>query len=177
MSTSYISLKTDLDDTTTASTMDLTNRSSVAAVAIGNLIGCGARRRFVTVTQGEVDAHGTVTFSSTGPTNTQTMAVNGTTITFVSGTPSGNQVKTNASATVVATELAALLNSSASFTGFLTATSALGVVTVTARAGSGVLGNKIALSAGTASNTAVSGSVLASGANGTITEIPLGLYA
>ncbi len=177
----YLSLKTDLDDVTAAAAMDLTNRSNSCAVAVGNLIGSGARRRFLKVTQGEVDATGLVTISSTGPTNTQVLTIAGVAITAVTSGATGNQVNIDASPTVVAASLAALLNSSSSFTGILTATSALGVVTITARAGSGKLGNKIAMVVTSWSNTAVSGAVLGTGTgavagvNGTTTDVPLGL--
>ena len=107
-------------------------------------------------TIGAVQATGTVTFSSTGPTNTETMTIANVTITAVSGTPSGNQIKTNASATVVATELAALVNSSSSFAGIVSATSSAGVVTLTSLA-PGNVGNGLELSAGTFANTVVAG--------------------
>ncbi len=126
---------------------------------------------YTTVTEeiGVVGATGTVTFSSTGPTNTETMTIANVTITAVSGTPSGNQIKTNASATTVASELAALVNSSSSFTGIVTATSALGVVTLTAVT-SGLIGNGIELSAGNFANTAVVG--FSGGSDGTKTILP-----
>lgn len=117
-------------------------------------IGGGVYAGKINETTGAIRATGTVTFSSTGPTNTQTMTIANVTITAVSGTPTGNQIKTNASPTVLATELAALVNSSSSFVGIVSATSSAGVVTLTSLA-PGNVGNGLELSAGTFSNTAV----------------------
>jgi phage tail sheath gpL-like len=119
---------------------------------------------------GAVYATDTITISSTGPTNGQVMTVAGLDITAVSGTPSGDQVKTNASATVVATEVAALLNSSATWAGIVTATSALGVVTVKA-ALPGTMGNFVPVDAGNWSNTVVATPLLAGGTQGTVVTL------
>jgi len=177
MSKQFISVETDLSTESASAVMNLTNRGNVSAVAIGNLISSSARRRLLVVTTATVDASGTVTFSSTCPTNTQTIVVAGVTITFVTSGATGNQVNVSTTPSVAATRIAALINSSSSFTGLVTATSAAGIVTVVARAGSGVLGNKLTLTTGTSSNSAVSGAVLASGDNGTVQTISLGLSA
>lgn len=126
---------------------------------------------YTTLTEevGVVNATATVTISSTGPTNTETMTIANGTITATSGTPSGDQIKTNASATVVATELAALINSSSTWAGIVTATSAIGVVTVTAVT-AGAVGNGLEADAGNFANTVVVG--FSGGSDGTKTVLP-----
>jgi len=177
MAYTYLSLKTDLDAVTAAAAMDLTNRSNSCAVAVGNLISSGARRRYLKVTQDEVEASGTVTFASTGPTNGQTMTLATSTITAVtSATPGELQFTRSNTPSVNATNLAALINTHPDFDGVCTAEAVAGVVTITARAGSGELGNTIVLANVNLSNTTMSGSgTLANGDNGTITDVPLGL--
>ena len=173
----YLSLKTDLDDVTAAAAMDLTNRSNSCAVAVGNLISSGARRRYLKVTQGNVDASGTVTFASTGPTNGQTMTLGISTITAAtSATPGALEFTRSNTPAVNATNLAALINSHEDFDGVCTAEADGAVVTITARAGSGALGNTIVLANVNLSNTTMSGSgELADGDNGTTTDVALGL--
>lgn len=122
----------------------------------------------VILATGAVKASGTVTFSSTGPVNDETMVVAGATITAkTSATPGELQFTRSNTPNVNAVNLAALLNSHASFTGIVTAeVTATGVVTISAYV-PGTIGNVITLTE-SMTNTAVSGSgVLASGSNGT----------
>jgi phage tail sheath gpL-like len=102
---------------------------------------------------GAVQSSGTLTVSSTGPTNGQTGTVANQTITAeTSGAdPTMGQFNINASATVVATNIALAINSTPAIAAMVTATSALGVVTITAKA-PGVVGNGFELSAGNLSN-------------------------
>ncbi len=121
------------------------------------------------MTVGSAQATGTVTFTSTGPTDTETMTILGTTFTAVAGTPTNNQFQINASPTTVAANLAAAINASttALINRNVTATSALGVVTITAIV-PGTIGNFFTLTE-SMSNTAVSGAVFTGGTDATTT--------
>lgn len=103
---------------------------------------------------GAVKAAGTVTFSSTGPTNTQTMTIAGVTFTAVTSGATGNQFNISATPATVAANLASAINAATSMAGIVTATSLLGVVTITAVV-PGLIGNGLVVSAGTLSNTVV----------------------
>lgn len=93
---------------------------------------------------GAVKAAGTITFSSTGPTNNQTCTIGNVTFTAKTSGATGNQFNISATPATVAANLAAAINASASLSGIVTATSLLGVVTITA-AVPGTLGNGIQL--------------------------------
>ena len=103
---------------------------------------------------GAVQAAGTFTFSSTGPTNSQTCTIAGVTFTAKTSASLANEFTISATPATVAANLAAAINASASGAGIVTATSLLGVVTVTVVV-PGTIGNGIVLSAGTLSNTVV----------------------
>lgn len=128
----------------------------------------GAQASFTKVATGLVQASATITVTSTGPTNTQTGTVLGRTITAVTSgaVPASGQFNINASPTVVATGIALAINSLSTLSGIVTATSALGVVTVTA-VEPGVLGNGYQLANVNLSNTTFSGSgFMAGGSDG-----------
>lgn len=114
---------------------------------------------------GAVQATGLLTVSSTGPTNGQTATVANVTLTAeTSGAdPTLGQFNINASATTVATGIALAINSTPALSGIVTATSALGVVTITAVA-PGTIGNGLDL---TEAMTNVAKTAFASGADGT----------
>lgn len=96
-------------------------------------------------TDTSVYATGTVTFTGR-PTGGETMLLGNVTITARDSGATGNEFNTSAvSVTTTAASLAALINSSSSFTGIVSATSALGVVTITSSV-PGVIGNGIQLS-------------------------------
>ncbi len=134
----------------------------------------GSRMCNMRVKIGAVKGTGTVTFTSTGPVNDETMVVAGQTITAkTSATPGELEFTRSNTPSVDATNLAALLNSHASFTGIVTATASSGVVTISA-AVPGVIGNTLTLTE-SMTNTAVSGSgTLASGTDGTAYNLTLG---
>lgn len=115
------------------------------------------------VISGNVAATGTATFSTAVATNTLT--VNGVTFTAVASGATGNQFNIGADDTASAANLAAAINASTSpaVKGSVTASSALGVVTITARA-PGTGGNAITL-AETGDGITVSGEVLSGGFN------------
>lgn len=121
----------------------------------------------VEIDTGAVKASATVTFSSTGPVNDETMTVAGVTITAkTSATPGALEFTRSNTPNTDAVNLAALLNAHASFTGIVTAAvTATGVVTITA-AVPGTIGNAIGLTE-SMTNTGVSGALLSGGLNGT----------
>jgi len=103
---------------------------------------------------GAARAAGTVTFSSTGPTDSQTMTICGVTFTAKTSGASGNEFNISATPATVATNLKTAINASTSLAGIVTATSALGVVTITAVV-PGTIGNGLVVNVGTLSNTVV----------------------
>jgi len=111
-------------------------------------------------------ADATVTFGS-NPANSDTLTIAGTAITFVSGTPTGNQVKIGASDTVTAANLLAFLNASTDVN-LVTCTYMLDttglILTVTA-AQPGPAGDAITL-AKSSSALSLSGSTLSGGGFG-----------
>lgn len=115
----------------------------------------------IAVQNNATQASGTLTLSSTVATNT--CAINGVTFTCESGGASGNQFNVGGSDTLTAANLASAINGSATtgVKGIITATSALGVVTVKATL-PGITGNGYALAGGT--NISANVSLLAGGA-------------
>lgn len=113
-----------------------------------------------------VAATGTVTCASAAAADTVT--VNGVTFTAVSGTPAGNQFKVGVSDTADAASLVAGINASttANIKGCVTATSALGVVTLTSSV-AGYIGNCQTLASSNGTRLAVSGARLSGGTGGT----------
>lgn len=113
---------------------------------------------------GAVNAVGLLTVSSTGPTNGETALVANQTLTAVTSgaVPANGEFNINASATVVAVGIALAINSIVALSGVVSATSALGVVTITAVA-PGKIGNGLQLSE---SMTNVAATAFASGVDG-----------
>jgi len=111
---------------------------------LGGVSG-GQEAAKLTVLVGAVKAAGTVTFTSTGPTNGQTCTLAGVTFTAQTGaaTPGDATFQINATPATVAANLAAQINAYAAFAGVLSATSLLGVVTITASV-PGLVGNFMA---------------------------------
>lgn len=123
---------------------------------------------------GPISATATVTFASTGPTNSQTMTLGNTTLTAkTSGSVAASgEFDISATPSVVATNLAAAINAVAAFSGVFTASAALGVVTVTAVA-PGITGNGFQIDAGTLSNTTVV--AFAGGVNANVVTLHKGI--
>lgn len=121
----------------------------------------------VTENVGAVQAAGTLTVTSTGPTNGQigTVVNQNLTAETSGANPALGQFNINASPTIVAAGMALAINSTPAMSAVVTATSALGVVTITAKHAGGT-GNGLQLSAGNLSNTAAAG--FSGGANGTV---------
>lgn len=101
---------------------------------------------------GAVKATGTATFSSTGPTNGNTIIIAGVTFQSVTSGATGNQFNISATPSVVATNLAAAINASTNLTNIATAVAVGAVVTVTV-AVPGVVGNGLTMAVGTMANT------------------------
>lgn len=93
-----------------------------------------------------VSATATLTISSTGPANSETFVINGTTFTARTSGASGNEFNISATPSVVAANIAAAVNASATalVTGSVVASSALGVVTFSALT-PGTMGNALVL--------------------------------
>lgn len=110
-----------------------------------------------------VCASGTFTLTYASISNNDTAIIGKTTLTCVTGTPTTGQFKKQTDATVTAANMAAAINADSTLGKIVHATSALGVVTITALM-PGALGNEVGL---TGSTGIVAGaSYLASGAGG-----------
>lgn len=120
----------------------------------------------ITVMGSEVYASGTITFSGVGAAN-DTILINGVTFTAQASGATGNQWNVGGTATISATNLAAAISASvtALVSGYVTAASVAGVVTVTA-ANPGIVSNSITIAEGVDSTAAmvVSGARLTGGA-------------
>lgn len=119
-----------------------------------NKLAVGADSFSILQTQGAIPASGTVTFTSTGPTNNETMTIAGITFTAKTSGATGNQFNISVTPATVAANLAAAINGSSSLSGICTATSALGVVTVTAY-NAGLIGNGLVMANVNLANTTV----------------------
>ncbi len=138
---------------------------------ISGLLG-GNYMALLSFAVGAVQASGTITVATTGPTNGQTCTIAGVTFTAkTSGAvPANSEFNISATPATVATSLALAINSTVSLSGVVSATSALGVVTVTA-AVPGTVGNGIVIANVNLSNTTFV--TLAGGDNGTAYSIDL----
>lgn len=133
------------------------------AFASGNQLayGVGAPPSVLVSTQGgAAQASGTLTLTSVVATNTA--AINGVTFTAIASGATGNQFNVGGTDTLTAANLAAAINASASslISGYVTASSALGVVTVSS-VFYGIGGNQVTLVGST--NIVASGARLTGG--------------
>lgn len=133
-------------------------------------LGCSSGGASVDIQTGGTAASGTITLSSFVAGDTLTVGSQ----TFTSSaTPSGNnQFLSTGGDTVVAAAATVKINAHPSLTDVASATSALGVITVTADK-VGLVGNAIALAI--SAHGSVSGAVLTSGANATSHVMHAGL--
>jgi phage tail sheath gpL-like len=120
----------------------------------------GARQATVKVCVNAVKATGTITLSSHVATDTVT--VNGITFTCVASGATGNQYNVGASDALTADALAAAINANTTLDGMVVATSASGVVTLTALF-PGELGNGVTLAI--SAHGSVSAARMAGGTN------------
>lgn len=134
-----------------------------------NALRAGIRKATCAIAVIAVKASGTFTFSAV-LTASDTLVINGVTFTARASGASGDEFNIGASATASATNLAAAINASATalISGYVVATSALGVVTITS-VRPGTLGNCITIAEGVDGGTviAASGARLTGGTEGT----------
>lgn len=107
---------------------------------------------------GEIQATGLLTMTGAA-TAAQTLTIANITFTAETSGATGNQYNLSSTVAIQAANIAAAVNGSTNLKGLVTATSALGVVTLTSVWG-GAIGNTIELAAGNTSNmtaTAFSG--------------------
>lgn len=135
---------------------------------LGGLTGGNLSGASLAFQVGATKATGTVTFSSTGPTNGQTCTLFGVTFTAVTSSATGNQFNINATPATVASNFATAVNAATSLSGIVTASALLGVVTLSAVV-PGKIGNGLVMANVNLSNTVFV--TLANGADGTATTI------
>lgn len=116
---------------------------------------------------GTVNATGTLTMTGAA-TAAQTLTIANITFTAETSGATGNQYNLSSTVAIQAANIAAAVNGSANLANLVTATAALGVVTLTAFTG-GVEGNGLQLSAGNTSN--MTAGAFAGGSNGTKTVL------
>lgn len=110
-----------------------------------------------------VRATNTLTLTYASISNNDTVVIAGTTLTCVTGTPSGAQFKKQTDATVTAANLVALINSNATLKLLMKASNVAGVVTMTLLQ-FGAIGNQTPLVGST--GMVVGAATFASGAGG-----------
>lgn len=118
---------------------------------------------------GAVAAVGTITQTSTGAANDETLTVAGVTFTAKTSGATGNEWNRSNTVSVSATNLAAAINASADTNIYVVASADAGVVTVTALQ-PGVLGNLITITESCSNTSCVTP---AGGTNGTTYSISL----
>lgn len=118
---------------------------------------------------GAVQAVGTITQTSTGAANTETLTVAGVTFTARTSGASGNEWNRNNDVSISAANLAAAINASAATNIYVSATSLVGVVTVTVTQ-PGLLGNLVAITESCSNTSCVTP---AGGLDGTAYSISL----
>lgn len=167
MATIYNQLVITHDETSTNDQRDLyaeTGYKELAGLKIIDFmkkVVSGAHPASVLTRINSVKATGTITLSSHVATDTVT--VNGITFTCVASGATGNQYNVGGDDTATAVALAAVLNANTTLDGMIVATSALGVVTLTALV-PGELGNAVTLAI--SAHGSVSAARMASGTNG-----------
>lgn len=136
---------------------------------LGGMLG-GSYDGSLSVVVGSAKAAATLT-STGSATNNQTCTICNVTFTAKSSGATGNQFNVSGTVATQAANIAAAVNASADLAGLVVATSALGVVTLTAVV-PGLAGNGLQLSVGTLSN--VTASAFASGMDGTSYSFAMG---
>lgn len=119
---------------------------------------------------GAVQAYGLLTVSTGGSSNGETCTILNVTFTAVTSGATGNQFNISATAATQAANMVTAINASANLAGKVTATSSLGVVTITSWL-PGLLGNGLQLSAGNLTN--VVATAFANGTDGTTVTIDM----
>jgi hypothetical protein len=137
----------------------------LTSIATGTELGpVGAAPSVAIAIEGQaVAASGTLTVATGGSGADETCSIAGVTFTAKASGATGNQFNVSATAATQATNMKNAINASTSLAGIVTASSAAGVVTITA-AQKGKMGNGIGLSAGNLANVTASGALLTAGA-------------
>lgn len=134
---------------------------------------CGLENAVVDTQTSSADpvaASGTMTLTYASISNADTVAVAGVTLTCVTGSPAGAQFKKEVDGPTTATNLAALINSNATTSKYVSAVAVASVVTITCLV-KHALGNLVALATSNATGIAVSAAVLANGAGGATSAV------
>jgi len=129
------------------SIVDLNNGATSAVQSYENYlagINGGVFRAEIDIAVGGVQASATLT-STGAATAAQTVTIGNVVLTAVAGAPAANEFTLSATPATQAANIAAAINASANLTGIVTATSALGVTTITAVV-PGVAGNGLQIS-------------------------------
>jgi phage tail sheath gpL-like len=167
MATTYQMLVIAQDETSANVQRDLyaeTGLQELAGLKIQDFVKksvSGSKPSTIQTKINAVKATGTITLSSHVATNTVT--VNGITFTCMASGATGNQYNVGADDTATAANLATALNANTTLDGMIVATSALGVVTLTALM-PGELGNAVTLAI--SANGSVSAARMSGGTNG-----------
>lgn len=130
---------------------------------IGGLCG-GNYMALLSFQVGAVQATGLLTVSAGGSANDQAGTILNVTLTGKTASTANNEFTVSATASVQAANMAAAINASTSLAGKVTATAALGVVTITSVV-PGLMSNGLQLSAGNLANTVAT--AFAGGSDGT----------
>lgn len=112
-----------------------------------------------------VRATGTITLTFASIANNDTVTIAGTVLTCVTGTPAGPQFKKVTDGPTTAANLAALINSNATLSKLVFATSSGSVVTLTCLA-SGTIGNLVTQATSNGTGFVLSAATLTTGAGG-----------
>lgn len=169
MATIYDVVIISHDETSTNDQRDLiaeTGHSMLAGLKLKDYfkrITSGIRPGVVQTKVNAVRASGTITFSSLA--NNDTITVAGLVLTAKTSGATGDQFNLGADDTAAAANAAAAINANAATDGLVVASSALGVVTVTALV-PGELGNLVGLAI--SAHGSVSGALLTGGTNGDV---------
>lgn len=121
---------------------------------IGGLLGGSTPGASLTFNIAAVQAEGTITQTSTGAANGETLTVAGVTFTARTSGAVGNEWDRDNDVAISATNLAASINASADTNIYVSASSSEGVVTVTVLQ-PGVLGNLLAITESCSNTTCV----------------------
>lgn len=160
-----IILESDQTAASFRSVCDLAPLKLPALNNFGDYIGgvCGGQYSAkLTFYTGAVKAYGLLT-STGSASNNETCVICGVTFTAKTSGATGNEFNISGTVATQAANIAAAINASSNLSGIVTATSSLGVVTITAVV-PGVMGNGLGLSE---SLTNVSATAFANGSNGT----------
>lgn len=167
MSKQLIIIDTDLSAAGFKSVVNLEAGRLESIIQLENYMGAiagGSQSAELSVKVGAVSASATLTVSSTGSVAAQAGSILNVSLTGRASAPAVNEFIVSTTPSVQATNMAAAINSSASFAGKVTAVAVGAVVTITSVV-PGVMSNGLQISAGNLANVALS--AFASGSDGT----------